>query len=302
MPTSFQPVIKWSGSKRFQANTIAKFFPRFKTYYEPFLGGGSVLFATDPIMAVCGDICIPLIELWKAIQRSPEALIDSYSQDWENLQTEGYTYFYEVRDRFNRNPNPEDLLFLSRTCVNGLIRFNGKGQFNNSLHHTRKGILPDRLGQIIRQWSTRVRRVDFAAGDYRDTTKSATEGDFVYLDPPYFNTKGRYYGKIDFEDFVRYLTELNDRGVRFALSFDGSRGSKEFMVEFPRELFKRSFLIRNGNSTFMKVMDGRVESVREALYLNWHDDSGDLLTHFSVEGLNKTSSSDANLVVLNRSE
>lgn len=302
MPTSFQPVIKWSGSKRFQANTIAKFFPRFKSYYEPFLGGGSVLVAADPPTAVCGDICSPLIELWKAIQRTPEVLIDSYSQDWEKLQTKGYTYFYEVRDSFNKNPNPEDLLFLSRTCVNGLIRFNAKGQFNNSLHHTRKGIRPDRLEQIIRQWSTRVRRVDFVTGDYRDTTKSATRDDLVYLDPPYFNTRGRYYGKIDFGDFVRYLTELNDRGVKFALSFDGSRGTREFMVAFPRELFKRSFLIGNGNSTFMKVMDKRVERVREALYLNWYDASEDLLTHFSIEGLNKTSSSDANLVVLNRSE
>jgi DNA adenine methylase len=91
--------------------------------------------------------------------------------------------------------------------VNGLIRFNASGEFNNSLHHTRKGIEPDRLGKIIRDWSEKIQNTEFYAQDYRKTTERATSGDFVYLDPPYFHTKGRYYGTIDFEQFLSFLED-----------------------------------------------------------------------------------------------
>ena len=67
-----QPVIKWSGSKRIQANEILKYFPdNYDVYYEPFVGGGSILYAAQPKNAVCGDICEPLIELWNYIKDNP---------------------------------------------------------------------------------------------------------------------------------------------------------------------------------------------------------------------------------------
>ncbi len=302
MTANLQPAIKWSGSKRLQAPTIARFFPSFSTYYEPFLGGGSILFHVSPVRAICGDVCGPLIEFWKVVKTNPKALIDSYKRNWEKLREQGHTHFYEVRDRFNANQNPFDLLFLSRTCVNGLIRFNADGQFNNSLHHTRKGIEPMKLSRILLSWSIRIKDVEFVQGDYRDTTRTATKRDFIYLDPPYFYTKGRYYGRIDFEDFVEYLQEMDAKGIRFALSFDGSRGNIKFLVEFPRELFKRNFLINNGNSTFRKVMDQRVEKVREALYLNWLESETNLLSYPSRAGLSSLSNSVANVVFSKSSE
>ena len=302
MRSNFPPVIKWSGSKRLQAPTIVKFFPSFSTYYEPFVGGGSVMFQASPKKAICADICAPLIELWKLVKSSPDEVTDSYKTNWMKLQTQGYTYYYELRERYNANRDPHDLLFLSRTCVNGLIRFNGQGQFNNSLHYTRKGIDPMTMGTILHAWSARVKNVEFVQGDYRDTTRTATEKDFVYLDPPYFNTKGRYYGRIDFPKFVEYLLELKEKGVKFALSFDGRRGSEEFFVDFPSGIFGRRFLINNGNSTFIKVMGQRVESVQESLYLSWMDPESDLSDYSSNAGESSLSSSEANLVVLNSSE
>ena len=97
----FQPVIKWSGSKRTQAEQLVKLFPNFKTYYEPFLGGGSVLYLLENRLnsAVCGDICKPLIELWILIQNDPIKLIESYKENWTRLQKEGYTVV--VYDRVN---------------------------------------------------------------------------------------------------------------------------------------------------------------------------------------------------------
>ena len=266
----FQPVIKWSGSKRTQAKELIKLFPKHKNYYEPFLGGGSVLYVVrSEDLKVGGDICKPLIELWILIKNKPYLLIKSYRDSWERLQNEGYQVYYEIRDRFNDTQNPEDLFFLSRTCVNGLIRFNKNGKFNNSLHHTRKGIHPDRAEKVILDWSEKVKNVNFVSGDYREITKDAKFGDLVYLDPPYFNTKGRYFGTIDYEEFIKFLEDLNKRKIKFILSYDGMRGNKVYLKDLPKELYKRHIFLDSGNSSFKKVMDKTCETVRESVYLNF---------------------------------
>lgn len=266
----FKPVIKWSGSKRSQAAIIKGYLPEnFHRYYEPFIGGGSMLYAVHPQNAVCGDICAALIALWNEIKNNPIALAEAYELRWKRLQTEGYQAYYEIRDDFNQNRLPQDLLFLSRTCVNGLIRFNANGDFNNSLHHTRPGIAPDSLKKIILDWSEKIQGAEFMAADYTITTEEAKAGDLIYLDPPYFHTKGRYYGTIDFDHFLAYLERLNSKGVQYMLSFDGVRGTDDFTVELPKELYKRHELIPSGNSSFKKVMDKERVQVLESLYLNW---------------------------------
>ena len=252
-----------------QAAAIVKFFPKFNRYYEPFVGGGSVLFQANPKVAICGDICEPLIALWKTIRDSPDVLIKQYARDWKRLQIEGYLVYYEIRNRFNKSPNPFDLFFLSRTCVNGLIRFNSKGEFNNSLHHTRKGIHPDKIKKIVMKWSQRIKNVVFITGDYRKTVKGASSSDFIYLDPPYFNTRGRYYGRINYDEFIEFLELLNEKNIKFALSYDGICGNREYVIDLPKHIYKRHFFLESGNSPFKKVMGKKKEMVRESLYLNW---------------------------------
>jgi DNA adenine methylase len=266
---NFSPIIKWSGSKRSQAPQIIKNFCNYNTYYEPFLGGGSILYALAPIKAICGDICAPLIEFWKVLRDSPLDIYSSYNEDWNRLQKDGYTVYYEIRDRFNREPNPYDLFFLSRTCVNGLIRFNKEGKFNNSLHYTRKGISPSKIKSLVLEWSERIANVNFVSGDYNATSSTAKKGDLIYLDPPYFNTKGRYFGTIDYITFYDYIEKMNSKGVKIALSFDGIRGNKDYQVKVPSDLFKRHILIKSGDSTFTKVMNKKAEKVFESLYLNF---------------------------------
>ena len=263
------PVIKWSGSKRSQARTIVSLLPEFETYFEPFLGGGSVLIQSRSKNAVCGDICKPLIEFWNLIKDNPTEIIKDYTKMWHVLQDEGYTAYYKIRDRFNANPNPSDLLFLSRTCVNGLIRFNREGKFNNSLHHTRKGINPKTLENIILQWSKCIQNYKFIIGNDTETTKLATKKDFIYLDPTYFNNIGRYYGRIIFEDFIDYLEELDSRNIKYAFSYDGFRGKKNYMVDIPKHVYKRKILLDSGNSSFKKVIDKQNQSVKESFYMNF---------------------------------
>lgn len=265
-----KPVIKWSGSKRSQAAEIKKYLPdNFDCYYEPFIGGGSMLYTIAPQKSVCGDICEPLIGLWNMIKNDPDKVSESYKNRWNRLKSDGYQTYYSIRDDFNRTHNPEDLLFLTRTCVNGLIRFNANGDFNNSFHHTRSGIAPDSLSEIIKDWSEKIQNTEFITGDYSVTTQKAKSGDLVYLDPPYFHTKGRYYGTIDFEKFLAFLKGLNDRKIKYMLSFDGKRGNDDFTVKLPKELYKRHILIESGNSSFKKVMDKQSLKVSESLYLNW---------------------------------
>jgi len=267
---TFPPLIKWPGSKRSQAKQIVELFPDdYQCYYEPFVGGGSILFQGGFSKAICGDICVPLINLWNLIQKAPWELLDKYRVLWHRLQNEGYMVYYEVRKRFNRTQDPADLFFLSRTCVNGLIRFNQRGEFNNSLHHTRKGIDPDRLEKVLALWSPRIKNVEFIAGDYEYALSTAVSGDFAYLDPPYFHTKGRYHGRIDYERFFKALEALTKMGVRFALSFDGSRGHTRYPAEIPGNLYKRRLEIESGYSSFRKVMGSRCEMVKETVYLNW---------------------------------
>lgn len=264
------PVIKWSGSKRTQSTIIKSFLPsKFDTYYEPFIGGGSMLYAIHPEKSVCGDICKPLIDLWKEIRDNPESLANEYEKRWSRLQNEGYTAYYDIRDSFNRKKSPYDLLFLSRTCVNGLIRFNDKGEFNNSLHHSRPGIKPASLKEIILDWSKHIQGTVFENKEYFETTANANKNDVVYLDPPYFHTKGRYFGTIDFEKFIEYLEDLNSRGIKYLLSFDGIRGKEDYRVDLPKHLYKRHELIPSGNSTFKKVIDKETQEVLESLYLNY---------------------------------
>ncbi len=263
------PVIKWTGSKRSQAKKITSLFPDFERYFEPFLGGGSVLIKSNAKTAICGDICKPLIDFWNVIKNNPSKMIEEYELRWNKLQDKGYMTYYDIRDKFNENQNPYDLLFLTRTCVNGLIRFNRKGKFNTSFHNTRKGINPQTLKEIIFKWSDLVQNYKFVHGDYTDVTKTITSKDFVYLDPPYLNTSGMYYGKITHADFIDYLEELNSKNIKFILSFDGERGLVKFNDDLPKNLFKRNLLIESGNSPFKKVIHKQVEIVKESLHINF---------------------------------
>jgi len=265
------PVIKWSGSKSAQSSEIINLFPEyFGNYHEPFVGGGSIMYHVNDKNIYAYDICEPLINFWILLKESPDKVADEYSLRWDNLQKIGYEYYYEVRERFNKNFDPNDLLFLSRTCVNGLIRFNKNGEFNNSFHHSRKGINPESLRKTIKVWSSKISKATFICDDFEKSLVNVKKNDLVYLDPPYFNTKGRYYGGIDFNRFIKYLEELNHLNAFVIMSFDGTRGDKEYTYDKRIDrLFKRKILIKSGLSSFRKVIDKKSEQVYESLLLNW---------------------------------
>ena len=265
-----QPVIKWSGSKRKAANQLAQLVPPHNNYFEPFLGGGALIPQVKPCAGTVSDILPELMELWHLIRNEPDSLSAGYRNYWHGLQKSGHLYYYEVRDFFNETRDPIAFLFLSRTCVNGLIRFNSKGEFNNSLHHTRPGIHPDRLDSIIARWSKYVAPLNLATGDYKDILSLAQNGDFVFLDPPYVGNKGRYLpGTIDFGEFVQTLGSLSSRGVMWMVTLDGSAGSRNYEELIPNLGATSSFHIGTGHSPFTRLMKSSLDVISESVHLNF---------------------------------
>jgi DNA adenine methylase len=262
-------LLKWTGSKRSQAARIAAFAPNHNRYYEPFLGGGALLYLLGKPGAVGGDIYAPLIAFWEMVRDDAESLIANYAEQWTALQADLPGYFYCVRDRFNAEQRPEDLNFLMRTCVNGIVRFSKSGQFNNSFHLSRKGMLPHRFAKIVREWSARIQGVEFRHSDFAETIADAKVGDFLYLDPPYAGNKQRYIGGLDVSRFCDVLDNLNRRGVKWALSFDGVRGQTTYEYSLPTSIYKRKVQLNSGYSAVAKVLNGPVEMVTESLYLNY---------------------------------
>ena len=285
-PKAKRPIpslIKWTGSKRGQAPAIVELLPEYQRYIEPFLGGGAVLFLAARSGALASDVYEPLIQLWKLVQDDPDALVSNYANQWSTLQQELDSldasqrtkrsgipeYYYAVRSRFNETHNPLDLNFLMRTCVNGIVRFNNAGAFNNSFHLSRRGMSPDRFEKVVGTWQDVVHDVTFTCQDYELALEEATADDFVYLDPPYAGNQQRYVENLDLARFFNALDRLNRHGVRWALSFDGRRGENDLTHAVPPELFQRRLVLASGNSAVHKVLNGPLEEVHESLYLNY---------------------------------
>lgn len=272
----FEPAIKWSGSKRSQAQQILNYFPNeINTYYEPFCGGCSVLkrLLDSNIKVnryVCSDLNQDLINLWLMIKSSPIHLAEVYEKLWKELnidedKSRKREYFNTVRDRYNSERSPEDFLFIMRTTTNGMPRYNKNGEFNNSFHITRNGIQPNKLYKILQEWSNKLNQyqVEFYAKSY-DQVRSEV-GDLLYLDPPYFNTKGMYYGTIDYKVFFDWLKKQSGK---YLLSFDGISGEIDNTVDVPKDIYSKHEYLLSGNSSFKRTIGKSNDSiVYESLYI-----------------------------------
>ncbi|WP_207757825.1 Dam family site-specific DNA-(adenine-N6)-methyltransferase [Clostridium botulinum] len=273
----FQPVIKWSGSKRSQSETIISKIPNkeYNTYYEPFCGGCSVLFQllhSDIKFKnyICSDKNEGLIKLWNEIKYNPIKVADTYEKLWNELNIDDdkerkKQYFYMVRDRYNKEQNPYDFMFIMRTTTNGMPRYNNNGNFNNSFHVTRNGIKPNTLRQIIFEWSEVLNKnnVQFIHQNYQQIKPQ--KNDFIYLDPPYANTRGMYYGTIDYEQLWNWL---RNQDCSYMLSFDGKTSSKDMTYSVPNDIYTSHEYLYSGNSSFRRVIGtSNSEYVSESLYI-----------------------------------
>ena len=266
---NFQPAIKWSGSKRSQCDEIISYFPRkIETYYESFLGGGSVAYRLmnsdiNVNKFVLSDLNSDLINLYKLIQNDYKSIVSHYEFLWNELNKESdferkKLYFVEIRKRLNEKHDPKDFMFIMRTTTNGMPRYNSDGEFNNSFHVTRNGIEPFRLEKILKEWNDTLNNhnVEFINASYDEFCPN--ENDFCYYDPSYANTKGMYFGAIDNGKFFSFLSDLK---CPYCFSFDGYCEDEDSTYDVPKYVYDEHVYLKSGNSSFRRVIGNKTDKI-----------------------------------------
>lgn len=224
-----RPVVKWAGGKRQLLHEIAPAIGRVEgTYHEPFLGGAAVFLAVNPGRAVLNDANPRLMTVYRGIRDDAEAvcgMLDGYAKAYNGMDDYGRKeMFLDIRDMFN-TPGEDDvayaseLMFLNRTCFNGLYRENSKGGFNSpwgKQEEVRFDI------DNIRRVSERLQDATLMCGDFADACADAKRGDTVFLDPPYDGTFDTYvgggFGRQGQERVASLFGELAERGCRVVLT------------------------------------------------------------------------------------
>ncbi len=279
--------IPYQGSKRNLAKDICELFPQgIETLYEPFAGSAAVtLYAARHDLArrfVIGDSLPELIELWRAIIEEPDKTSARYETIWRGHIEGGVDYFNQVRERFNNNRDPVELLYLVARCVKNAVRFNRHGRFTQSSDKRRLGTQPAKMGEAIKAASYLLKgKTELYCGDFTDTISNANENDLVYMDPPYHGTTygrdKRYFAQLERESLINGLVELNRRSVPFLLSYDGMTGDTVYGEPLPDHLSMRRLLLEAGRSS-QATLNGRHEVTIESLYV-----SGNLANNIHTE-------------------
>ena len=270
-------LLKWIGNKQRFAHEIASYFPAdYGTYVEPFLGSGAVLGTLAPKRAIAGDACEPLAGIWMLLHDEPERLLESYARSWRAFQRDREGTYERVKARFNTEPTPEDMLFLSRSCYGGVIRFRKDGYMSTPCGPHRP-VSPDSLENRVSLWRDRTAGADFICADFEETMERARDGDLIYCDPPYFDTQAILYGAQAFtlERLYAAIARAKERGAYVALSIDGKKksGKKTVSIEPPEGLFETEGLVNCGRSMLRRFQMGgqtlESEVVADRLLLTW---------------------------------
>ena len=282
MPNSLvKPYLKWAGGKRQLLPEIKKHLPRDLSsykYYEPFVGAGAVFFEKQPKKAVINDYNTQLILTYRVIRGNINELIEALKIHNQNNNEE---YFYEIRakDRdsevFNTLSDVEKaarLIFLNKTCYNGLYRVNSQGLFNAPYgRYVNPAICDEPVLKAIHKYLTDSDEIEILNGDFADAVQTADNKSFVYLDPPYHsadntNFTGYQAEKFGSEEQARlrdtYL-KLTEGGAKCLLSNSDT--------DYIRELYtdNRFEIISVTAKRTINSDAARRGNVNEVLIKNW---------------------------------
>jgi DNA adenine methylase len=278
-PPAAGQLLKWIGNKHRSAQEIVSYFPEhLKTYREPFLGSGAVLGTLSPESAVASDSFKPLVEIWHVLQDDPEALKRSYEERWRGMMAGNKVEEYEkIKARYNARPNGADLLFLSRSCYGGVVRFRQADGYMSTPCGVHKPIPPASFAARVDEWHQRTAGTLFLHEEYEASMVRAVRGDLIYCDPPCSFTQSILYGAQSF-DLIHLFEVIRDckkRGVYVALSIDGTKRSGDLVcnIPMPAGLFDREVFIECGRSMLKRFqMDGKSlegEVVHDRLLLTY---------------------------------
>ncbi len=256
-------LLKWIGNKQRFAHEIISYFPQqFGTYFEPFLGSGGVLGTLAPARAVASDCFAPLIEIWQTLHDSPATLKRWYTVRWNRTKAGDKVEEYEkVKASYNKAHNGADLLFLSRACYGGVVRFRKDGYMSTpcGIHDA---ISPESFARRVDEWHRRTRGTRFVLSEYESMMDKAQKGDLIYCDPPYTHSQAILYGAQEFSltHLMDVIARCKRRGVYVALSIDGSKRSGDLLCEIPMQegLFEREVFLNVGRSMLKRFqMNGK---------------------------------------------
>lgn len=246
-----KPFVKWAGGKRQIIDKISEYFEdqpiNKQKYIEPFLGGGAVFFSLQPKKAVINDLNEDLMNAYRIIQSDKyEELISELSilQEKYNSTDDREGLYYELRREDRQDGWPNDysdvhraarMIFLNRTCYNGLYRVNNKGQFNTPIGRYKNPLICDKSN--IREIHNYLEKEDIKimSGSYEKTIRKARCGDYIYIDPPY-----------DYED--------DDGFTKYQMQGFGFEDFKKLKEECDKAIKKGAFVIISNNAT-QKVID-----------------------------------------------
>jgi DNA adenine methylase len=232
MKSNVAPVVKWVGGKRQILDEILKHVPAdFSTYYEPFVGGGAVLFGLCPPKAVVNDVNAELINIYQVIRDDVDALVNDLKKHQNNCE-----YFYSLREKDRDGESYEKLtpverasriIYLNKTCYNGLFRVNQAGEFNTPYgYYKNPGIVKESVLRAVSEYFNHS-DIRFTCMDFEAVFKNIRKDSFVYLDPPYdpvsttASFTGYDKGGFDKNEQIRLkkvCDRLNQKGIRFLLS------------------------------------------------------------------------------------
>ena len=295
MSTEARPFLKWAGGKSQLLNQLGAYLPQQIseepfTYIEPFVGGGAMLFYMlqhfcNIRKAVINDVNEDLILTYRIIKDDVEALItnlDKYEKDYLAItDQEGRSQiFYEVRERYNQHlgdsiERASQLIFLNKTCFNGLYRVNRRGQFNVPFGKYAHPTICN--AKLLRADSQLLQsaQVVISQGDYAQTVQHIDGLTFVYLDPPYrpldATSSFTAYSKGDFNDddqraLAAFCHQLSERGC--------------FWMESNADCSAK-----NPNDTFFEDLyaDYKIERVYASRFINANPEKRGKLTELLIK-------------------
>ena len=264
-----RPFLKWAGGKRQLLNVLKEHLPKkYKTYYEPFVGGGAFLFDLQPKNAVINDSNGELINCYRIIRDSVEELIEDLGR---HKNQEDYYYKMRGLDRkrsFEKKTpvqRASRIIYLNKTCYNGLFRVNSRGQFNVPFgRYKNPNILDEAVLRAVSNYLNE-NHVEILNKDFEKAVETARKGDFIYFDPPYdpVSDTASFTG-YDINGFNRHeqerlkntVDELDKRGCYVLLS----NAYTDFIVDLYKDYERvRVSAIRAINSNAKKR--GRVDEI-----------------------------------------
>lgn len=188
---NLSPFLKWAGGKRQLLDKIIDRMPKsFNNYYEPFIGGGALLFELQPAKAVINDINASLINAYITIAEKPFEFISAVTELDSQIPEDGKAYYYSLRERYNNKLVKTEydtelaalFVFLNKHCFNGLYRVNAKGLFNVPYNNSKRESINNESIIAISEY---LKNVKIMQGDFEKACNDAQRGDFVFFDSPY---------------------------------------------------------------------------------------------------------------------